>query len=282
MCLARCKGQAHDLSENMNSVEESVMASLDGEDAELYPFMPYLLQDLWEIGASPEVMRQLITKHRLQERGVSRILDLGCGKGAISVPLASEFGFQVHGIDALPDFIEEARYWAEHYNVSPLCRFEVGDVRKRITQLREYDLAILGSIGPVFGPVEATVMQVSGALKPGGYILLDDGYLPDDSPGRDPIYDTRSEALRQIQRTGVEIVEEHIIERDMIEEADADIYQAIEQRAHELIAQHPAQRHLFEAYLHRQAEENERLETEIICVTWVLKTPDKVTTNNTF
>jgi len=47
----------------MKSVEESVTAALDGSDADLFPFLPYILQDLWEIGSGPETVTAMIRKH---------------------------------------------------------------------------------------------------------------------------------------------------------------------------------------------------------------------------
>ncbi len=35
----------------MRTLEESVVASMDGTESELFPFLPYILQDLWEFGA---------------------------------------------------------------------------------------------------------------------------------------------------------------------------------------------------------------------------------------
>ncbi|MEW5920035.1 MAG: class I SAM-dependent methyltransferase [Bacillota bacterium] len=46
-----------------------------------------------------------------------KVLDLACGKGAVSVKLAQAFGCRVHGIDAVKAFIEEANRWAKKYNV---------------------------------------------------------------------------------------------------------------------------------------------------------------------
>lgn len=40
----------------MKTIEESVVTAMDGPDKELFPFIPYILQDLWEIGADPEVI----------------------------------------------------------------------------------------------------------------------------------------------------------------------------------------------------------------------------------
>ena len=107
----------------MKDLEKSIVASLDGRDKKLLPYFPYLMQDLWEIGASPEVIAELIKKHGLDKK--KKILDLGCGKGAVSVKLAREFDFSIHGVDAMPEFIVEAYQYAQKYKVEKLCKFEV-------------------------------------------------------------------------------------------------------------------------------------------------------------
>jgi len=61
----------------MKSIEESVViTSMDGADAEIFPYLPYILQDTWEIGASPEIIAELIEKH-IPVPSNLRILDLG-------------------------------------------------------------------------------------------------------------------------------------------------------------------------------------------------------------
>jgi 2-polyprenyl-3-methyl-5-hydroxy-6-metoxy-1,4-benzoquinol methylase len=73
----------------MESLTENIVRSLDGSDVALRPFLPELLQDLWEIGSSAETMLALMKKHALHLLPPPRkILDLGCGKGAISIPIA--------------------------------------------------------------------------------------------------------------------------------------------------------------------------------------------------
>ncbi len=44
----------------MKSIEESVVTAMDGTDIELFHFLPYILQDLWEIGADPDVIISLL------------------------------------------------------------------------------------------------------------------------------------------------------------------------------------------------------------------------------
>lgn len=46
----------------MKSIEESVVIAMDGSDKELFPFLPYIFQDIWEIGADPDAIIKLIKK----------------------------------------------------------------------------------------------------------------------------------------------------------------------------------------------------------------------------
>ncbi|HNT04445.1 MAG TPA: class I SAM-dependent methyltransferase, partial [Bacillota bacterium] len=82
----------------MGEVEEKLAKSLTGETTELIPYLPYLLQDLWELGSDPKEIIKLIRKNIRKVKDL-KILDLACGKGAVSVKLAKELGCHVQGID---------------------------------------------------------------------------------------------------------------------------------------------------------------------------------------
>ena len=58
-----------------------------------------------------------------------RVLDLLCGEGGVSVPLAVNYGVRVTGYDLFPDFVARARALARKRGVEKLCRFRVGDIR---------------------------------------------------------------------------------------------------------------------------------------------------------
>jgi len=257
----------------MENLKNSIIKSLDGKDEQLYQYLPYLLKDLWEIGSSPEIINQLLIKDNCIQKQ-SKVLDLGCGKGAISVNIAKQFGCHVLGIDAMPEFIEEANLWAEKYHQTDLCTFEVDDIRKRVKTLRNYNLIVLGSIGPVFGNIEATLKNVNSVLVKNGYVILDDGFIPENSDFKNENYLKKNEALMQIKNAGFEIVESLVIGNDFMEESDADIYKNIERRAQELIKKYPEKSHLFEEYLRIQRIENDILENKVECVTWLLKKSD--------
>ena len=50
----------------------------------LYPYLSYILQDRWEIGSEPQTIIHIIEKH-FKNYADLKILDLGCGKGAVSI-----------------------------------------------------------------------------------------------------------------------------------------------------------------------------------------------------
>jgi ubiquinone/menaquinone biosynthesis C-methylase UbiE len=57
----------------------------------------------------------------------STILDLACGFGRFSIPLA-EYGYTVYGTDITPIFIEKAKEEAEKRNLN--IEFRIGDMKK--------------------------------------------------------------------------------------------------------------------------------------------------------
>ena len=65
------------------------------------------------------------------------ILDLGCGVGRVSIPLA-KMGYNVVGVDLSPSYIQAAKKYAEKENVSEKTSFFVGDMREISNVLNEY------------------------------------------------------------------------------------------------------------------------------------------------
>ena len=70
---------------------------MDGSHKKLLPLTPYILQDLWEIGAGPDALIKLIRKHYTNCADL-KVLDLGCGKGVVSVKISKSLGRNCHGI----------------------------------------------------------------------------------------------------------------------------------------------------------------------------------------
>ncbi len=254
----------------MDTVKKSIAKSLNGFDLGLLPYLSYLLQDLWEIGASPDIIIDIIKKHTILTNK-SKILDLGCGKGAVLIKLVKEFGGQAHGIDALPEFIEEAKKYAKKNKVLQKCKFEIGDIRRMVDHSKGYDLVILGSIGPVFGDIESTLSKVQTCIKDDGYIILDDGYLSNNSMLNSPIYFKETNFLRQIESAKMKIVDKTLLNSAYIKKSNKQIYDSIHIRVLELMEKYPEDCSIFEGYLKSQQEENTLLENHITCATWLLK-----------
>jgi len=129
-------------------IEKKLAHSLTAETTELLPFLPYLLQDLWELGSKPGHVVQLIQRH-VPLSGETKVLDLACGKGAVSIRVAKSLGVKVDGVDLLPDFIEYAQHKAREWNVCSLCNFHTGEVNEIVKSARNYHGVIFGSAGDI-------------------------------------------------------------------------------------------------------------------------------------
>lgn len=254
----------------MQSLQESVVTAMDGSDVALFPFLPYILQDLWEIGASPKVIIGLVRKHTKNYSNL-RVLDLGCGKGAVSIKLAKEFNCKCFGIDAIKEFIDEANAKAGEFGVDHLCQFAVADIRERIIALTRFDIIILGAIGPVFGDYFSTLTILSKCLTENGIIIIDDGYIENESEYIHPLIQKQEIILRQIKNSGMRIIDQVIINKNEIKDADDQIFANLKKRCQELIEKHPQQKELFENYIINQDEANDVLETKIVCATMVIR-----------
>ncbi|NDL68558.1 class I SAM-dependent methyltransferase [Anaerotalea alkaliphila] len=251
----------------MSKLEEKLAKSLTAETTELIPFLPYLLQDLWDMGSSPRDMEALIGKH-VPAPEKAKVLDLACGKGAVGIHLAKTFGCTVKGVDLLPEFIEEARKRAVEHGVEALCSFRVEDANQAVEKERNYDIVILGAAGDVLGSPKETVEKLKPAVKPSGHILIDDAYVPEGSPMD---YPTRADWLEVFREVGVRLVDELAFDGAALTALNETQQACIRTRARELQVLHPEKTALFEGYVQSQEAECEELEGEMTALTWLLQ-----------
>jgi SAM-dependent methyltransferase len=253
----------------MKTIEESVVSAMDGSDKELYPFLPYILQDLWEIGADPDTMIRL-TGNYFENHVDLKVLDLGCGKGAVSVKLSQKLGCTCYGIDAVPEFIAFARQKAIEYNVNNLCTFETGDIRKKVKDLKGFDVVILGSIGPVFGDYYTTLSLLANCINENGIFIIDDAYIDDSNDYTHSFLCGKSTLLHQINKAGMKLIENVIADKGDIKESNDTIFDNFKKRCLELIEKYPDKRNLFYDYIRQQEIENNILENKVIATTMVI------------
>jgi cyclopropane fatty-acyl-phospholipid synthase-like methyltransferase len=223
------------------------------------------------LGSNPRDMLRLIKKHMMISEDTT-FLELACGKGACAINIAKEFGIRVYGFDLLPDFIAVAKQKAEEWGVDSLCRFAVGDGNDIVNTEKGYDCVIFGAAGDVLGNPQETLSKLSQTIKPGGYIIMDATYLPDDGRVEDLEWEyeylKREDWLRLFQENGLQLAEElpdeegHDFEGEMV---------VMTKRANELIAKCPEKREMFEGYLKSQLCEVADLENALVGGTWILQ-----------
>lgn len=251
----------------MKTLEESIAIAMDGgQNTTIVAYLPYILQDFWEIGTPPQNIIDIIRKHCKDYSSLS-VLDLGCGKGAVSVKVAEAFGCHCYGIDGIPEFIQTCNEKAEEYGVSEFCKFEAGDIREKINDLGKFDVIILGAIGQVFGDYYTTLTTLAGHLKEDGIIIINDAYIDDASTYQHPSVLPRREVLQQISRARMELVDENMEGAD----AYAEEFDNIQKRCKELIAKYPEKTTLFEDFVKSQSAEYGALENDIIGSIMIVK-----------
>lgn len=254
----------------MKTIEESVVTALDGTSIEIYPFLPYILQDFFELGSDSEIIIEIIKRH-FNKFNRLRVLDLGCGKGSVSINISKILKCKCYGIDALPEFIKIAKQKAKENKVENLCNFEIGDIRKKIKQLTEYDIILLGSIGPVLGNYYETLTSISQCLKQTGMIIIDDGYIDDKSDFTHPLILKQKDILNQIKDANMKIIENNVINFEKYKNDNNNDFNNLKKRCNELISKYPNKKNIFEDYVQNQKKEYDVLENKIVCTTMVIK-----------
>lgn len=256
-----------------NEVQKKLAGSLTAETTELLPYLPYLLQDFWELGSDPKEMIRLI-KGNVQLSEKVKIIDLGCGKGAVTVSLCKELGLKAKGIDILPEFIEEAQEKAQQYEVSHLCHFEVQDINLSAETECGYDIVILGAVGNVLGTPAETLKKLKKVTHRNGYILIDDGYLKGDQKDvkyQNYEYLTLAQWKELFEALDLKLVAMAEIQSCTDEEVHVHDTEMIRKRAEELVEKYPDKAEMFEGYVKSQEAECEDLEEAVVGTTWLLQ-----------
>jgi protein-L-isoaspartate O-methyltransferase len=132
-----------------------------------------------------------------------------CTDTAVSIRLAVALNCNCYGIDGIADFIAASSAKAQEYGVESLCRFETGDIREKIKTSDQFDVIVLGAIGPVFGDYYETLTTLSKHLQQEGMIIINDGYMDSSSAFRHPALLYRNELLMQARQARMELIEEH-------------------------------------------------------------------------
>ena len=103
-------------------------------------------------------------------------LDAGCGIGGSAIWLAEKIGARVYGIALVPNHISRAKRYAFEHGVDRLTAFSIQDYTKTDFAPQSFDVVwAIESICHA-SDKEAFVCEAERILKPGGRIIMADGF----------------------------------------------------------------------------------------------------------
>ena len=257
----------------MNKQTELSPAKSLETTSKFLPYLPELLIDLWELGCSLDQIVEMVERLKLPP-DKTKILDLGCGKGAVSITLAQKFEFRATGVDASKSFLEVAIQKAKEFKVSDLCHFEFGDIREFTKTERDFDLVIYASLGNVLGDYKEIVENLRKMVHSGGYILIDDGFLRDvskiDREGYEH-YFQHDIVIEQLASFGDKIIQEVIVPDETIRSINHAYLDAIKKRSKEFLQKKPELKEAVSEYIKNQETECEIIDKHVTGAVWLIQ-----------
>lgn len=242
---------------------EQFAKSLNVENDELLPFIPYLLQDLRELGSRPELQIKLLKN---TQRTKFNAIDLGCGKGACLIELLKHFKGQGLGVDLQPEFIHSAREQAISEKLQDRLEFKVEDLCATLEKESGFDLVIYGMDSNILGAPQDCFTKLGSILCPDGLLLVEASCYIENMVEEVPGCDQLERALQSAGFTLIERVEWQLKDLKML---NALIYSKIQYRVEELCKKYSEKKPLFLSYLKSQRDENELLENHLRTSTYL-------------
>ena len=142
----------------------------------------------------PGIFRGLHLKENM------KILDIPCGEGGVSIPLAAKYGARIFGYDIKPKFIERAKNIAKKREVSQRCTFGVKDIRKVIEAKNKYDLILWIAPPHIWRDFGETLKAFETICKKRAKVFIGDAYLNKNAYKKYyPEYQTMSEIEADIE-----------------------------------------------------------------------------------
>lgn len=250
------------------SAEEMVAHALE-MDVSLLPFATALLTDFLELGSDAELITETIGALDLPD--VSRVVDLGSGKGGVALEIAANLGSEVVGIELFEPFVGSANALAESMGVASRCRFVHGDVLQMFEQYGDFDVAVFAALGDVLGSLETTIGVIRRYVRAGGYLVISDAFVKgggstqfDGFENYAPLEDVR----RQLTAHGDVLVREVFEDDDEAE--DDEEAEAIMRRASMLARAHPEHAEALLAFARAQSDQYAYMESNLTGAIWVL------------
>ena len=255
----------------MSDSSEIELAGLFGIHPELVPHISELLGDLWSMGVPTDVIVDLFRPLGLPGRS-TRVLDLGCGKGAVAIELAKELDFSVTGIDLYQPCIEDACLRAAGKGVEGNCRFIRGDIREVTETPDNFHAATLVWVGEALGDLKSSVGRLRSQVLPGGYMVVSSGYR---KPGTDVDlghvnFVDGDKARWQVTAHGDVILEEIAVPEDRMKALYEDYLDSLRKGAQRISASHPECEEKLNDHVDMQKRMCDTMTAAVVTAVWLL------------
>ncbi len=144
-------------------------------EEEMIDILPKLEDELNVINPWVEKLPAIFRTLKLKKKQI--ILDVPCGKGGVSIPLAKKYGVKVIGYDIISEYIKEAKQMTKEEKIDNLCKFGVEDIRKVVQKKNICDLLLWIATPHLWQNSRKTIEKLRNAVKDNGLILIGDAYL---------------------------------------------------------------------------------------------------------
>ena len=101
----------------------------------------------------------------------SRVLEIGCGAGFLTVILAQR-GFHVHAIDSVEEMIEQTRRHVAESGLANLVSVDTGDVFALTFEDGAFDLVTALGVIPWLNQPELALQEMARVTRPGGHVII--------------------------------------------------------------------------------------------------------------
>ncbi len=180
--------------------EDELAATMDCEPT-LVPVLEQLFTDLDALSLPAGDLLALYP-----DEVPARVLDLGCGKGALGRALAGR-GAEVLGVDGHAAFLHEAEARVTAAGLADRCRYVAGDIRTPTAWGTGWPAVLWLGLGELIGPLDETLAALRPVLAAGGEVVLDDAHLRDADEGlADLGVQTEDEMRATIDAAGFDLV----------------------------------------------------------------------------
>ncbi len=116
-----------------------------------------------------------LTAHMELEK-VSRVLDVGCGRGEILLSLIEQHGVVAVGVDPSPRATAIALAEADERDPEGRLHLQVAAFDPTLFAPESFDLGICLGASHACGSFAQTLTTLTSLVRPGGYLLMGEGY----------------------------------------------------------------------------------------------------------